>query len=293
MDINSTPLWTALVTPLNENGSIDREGLQNLVRAQEAAGNGLLILGSTGEALNLSLEERKEVLEFCLSLNPKVPTMVGVGGSELQATLEWINYLEGKNVDAYLMVTPLYAKPGEEGQYHWFKTLMDRSTRPVMLYNVPGRTCMPLNHNTVQRLADHKNLWAIKEASGSTEEFAQYRKDAPNARVYSGDDALMPDFSDLGASGLISVASNVWPSATHTYVKQCLEKRFNDKELWDRASNSLFAASNPVPAKRLLWERKEIASKIMKAPLSDLDLNNADELLACDSLINGWEAANE
>lgn len=288
MNFKSPHLWTALVTPLTENCEIEYSDLKKLVEQQVEAKNGLLILGSTGEALNLSLTDRKKIVETVLSWKPAAPIMVGVGGAELAATKEWVEWLNTKAIDAMLMVTPHYAKPGDEGQYHWFKTLMDTSTKPVMLYNVPGRTAKELSLKAVERLAGHANFWAIKEASGSVEKFKGYLKTAGGAPVFCGDDGLMPEFAAAGSAGLVSVASNVWPKQTNLYVAQCLDKTFDAKSLWEKAADSLFIASNPVPAKRLLWERKDIRFKTMMPPLSDKDMTDSTPLLKADAEVNQW-----
>ncbi len=290
--INNYPLWTALITPLDAEGRLDIPSLTKLIKEQDSANNGLLLLGSTGEALNLSLNERKKVLETALALKLSVPIMVGVGGQNIEETSDWIKYLEGLKVDCYLMVTPIYAKPGEEGQYLWFKTLMDLSSRPVMLYNIPGRAGVALNHSSVKRLKQHPNAWAIKEASGSNAEFAKYREDAPNMKIYSGDDAMLPDHVKLGASGLISVASNIWPLETNLYTKLALTGELTSQseegKLWQEASNSLFIASNPVPAKALLYKLKKINTPQMKLPLSNKDLASTDLLEKNNKNICDW-----
>ena len=171
MNLNQYKLWTAVVTPLNEKHQVDYETLTHIIKDQCEANNGLLILGSTGEALNITLDEKKKIVEHVIKLNPSSPVMVGVGGHQLQETMEWVNYLETQKIQAYLMVTPLYAKPGPIGQFQWFKSLMDVATKPVMLYNVPGRTAVALASEAVAQLSHHKNFWAIKEASGSVEKF--------------------------------------------------------------------------------------------------------------------------
>lgn len=288
MELSNYKLWTALVTPFNTDLTVDFDSLKTLVQEQIDAQNGLLILGSTGEALNIGLEDRKKIVEYVLSLNPNLPIMIGVGGHNLNDTKAWVNYLETQNINAYLMVTPLYAKPGDEGQYQWFKVLMDEVSRPVMLYNVPGRTGISLSLSAVARLKDHKNYWAIKEASGSVEKFKEYLSTSDNKPVYCGDDGLMPDFANNGAAGLISVASNVWPSATHTYVKQCLNKTFDAKELWERAANSMFIASNPVPAKAFLQHQNRITNNTMMPPLSATDLNDLAPIKVANEKVNSW-----
>lgn len=293
MQLNDFPLWTAVITPMDENGQVHYDDLLKVLKAQDSAKNGLLILGSTGEALNLDMDESKKILEYTLSQNLKSPIMVGVGGINLGQTREWINYLETLKIDAYLLVTPLYAKPGTKGQYNWFKDLMDLSTRPCMLYNVPSRTGIKMSFEAVSMLKDHKNLWAIKEASGSTEDFAKYVECAPNSRVYSGDDALLAEFAPLGCKGLVSVAANVWPEQTHRYVEKALDGSLKEKSLWSECSNSLFLASNPIPVKALMAHDGQISTGILREPLTHTDLESINELVSSHSKINEWFSENK
>ncbi|WPU63421.1 4-hydroxy-tetrahydrodipicolinate synthase [Peredibacter starrii] len=288
MNLNNYALWTAVVTPLLENSTVDFESLTRVVNEQDSSDNGLLILGSTAEALNLNLAQRMSIIEHVVKMKPASPIMVGVGGNLLEEQKEWITYLERLNVHAYLLVTPHYAKPGPIGQYNWFKALMDHSTRPCMLYNVPGRTAVAMSTEAVSRLSNHRNFWAIKEASGSVEKFKEYLKAAGGKAVYCGDDALMPDFANAGSAGLVSVASNAWPKETHLYVEQCLKKTFDAKELWTKASNSLFVCSNPVPVKRLLAERGVIRTPVMMAPLSHEDMTSATPVLEAHAAVTRW-----
>jgi 4-hydroxy-tetrahydrodipicolinate synthase len=258
------------------------------VNQQVEAHNGLLILGSTAEALNLSLKDRKAIIEHVVNMKPSMPIMVGVGGNLLEEQKEWMTYLETLPVHAYLLVTPHYAKPGPKGQFEWFKALMDTSTRPCMLYNVPGRTGVAMSVEAVTRLNGHRNFWAIKEASGSVDKFKEYLGAAGGKQVFCGDDALMPDFANAGSAGLVSVASNAWPRETHLYVEQCLKKTFDAKELWTKASNSLFVCSNPVPVKRLMFERGVIRSAKMAAPLSSDDMTSAEPVMTAHEAVTSW-----
>jgi 4-hydroxy-tetrahydrodipicolinate synthase len=292
MNVTNYTLWTAIVTPLDQASHVDYRALSSIVRDQEEAGNGLLVLGSTAEALNLPLSEKKKIVDHVISMNPKIPIMVGVGGHQLEETLEWISFLETKMINAYLMVTPIYAKPGPVGQYNWFKTLMDAVTKPVMLYNVPGRSAVAMSTEAVAKLSGHKNFWSIKEASGSVEKFKEYLKAANGKAVYCGDDALMPDFALAGASGLVSVASNAWPKETNLYVQKCLNKTFDDKQLWTDAANSLFVASNPVPVKRLMFENGKIQTALMVAPLSHEDMQDATPVLKANEQVRNWFQRN-
>lgn len=288
MNLNDYSLWTALVTPLTPGLQVDYPSLERLVREQEEAGNALLVLGSTGEALNLDLETRKEIVQFVISLKPKTPIMVGVGGHGLPAQRAWAAWLETQQIDAYLMVTPIYAKPGDHGQYEWFKVLMDDVTRPVMLYNVPSRAGKPLSYEAVRRLNTHPNFWAIKEASGSADIMKEYLCAANGGKVYCGDDGLLPEFVATGAVGLVSVASNTWPKETHLYVTQNLNKKFDAKELWTAAANSLFVASNPVPAKALLAKEGRINHDTMMPPLSTKDLRDLGVVEQSTSRVRTW-----
>lgn len=289
-NLDEYPLWTALITPMNEDESVNYDDLGKLLKEQEEAKNGILILGSTGESLNLTLNEKKDILKFVTEQNLSVPIMVGVGGAEIQGTKAWVEYLNTLPIHATLMVTPLYAKPETEGQYQWFRTLMDTCNHPVMLYNVPSRTGKGLCFDAVRRLNQHPQFWAIKEASGSVDDFKRYVENAGGKPVLSGDDGLLPAFAEHGCRGLVSVASNAWPAATHEYVVQALEKKLSkeDASLWDACSGALFCVSNPIPVKRLIREEGRISHPHLRLPLSHKDLSQAATVLEASTRINDW-----
>lgn len=294
MNLNETILWTAVITPLDREGRVDVHSLETLLHQQESARNGILVLGSTGEALNLDAAERNQILDFTQSLGLRVPIMVGVGGIHMEDTLAWVRSLESRPVHAYLLVTPLYAKPGRHGQTAWFQQLLDASTRPCMIYNIPSRTGKALEHETVKDLQSHPRFWAIKEASGSEQEFSKYRAEAPRALLMSGDDALTPAFGRLGANGLVSVASNVWPEAAQRITRLSIEKKLSaeDETMWKECSNALFLASNPVPVKRLMAELGIIATAETRLPLSARDLESAERLLEAHRRVTAWYERN-
>lgn len=286
-------LWTAVVTPLLRNGQLSLPDLERLLRRQEAAGNGVIVLGSTGEGLNLSEEERRRVVSFACSLNLSVPVMCGVGGHDLPSALAWIGFLETLPLHGYLMVTPIYSKPGEHGQHAWFSALLEASTRPCMLYNVPSRTGCLLNKNAVRRLAGHPRFWAIKEASGSVEHFRDYvAAVGTSVDVYSGDDPLMLEFAPLGAKGLVSVASNAWPEATRAYTERALAGQLtsDDDSLWKAASAALFTAANPIPVKALLAAEGHISAPTVKLPLHADDMPPIRPLADLSARVNAWHA---
>lgn len=290
MNLNDYPLWTAIVTPFLEDGSLDKQSFAGLLKEQEEARNGVLVLGSTGEALNLTSEEKNGVLNFALEQELTVPVMIGVGGSDLESTTKWIEHLNTLPIQSMLLVTPLYAKPETEGQYLWFKKLLDTAKHPCMLYNVPSRTGKSLSYDAVRRLAGHENFWALKEASGSVEDFKKYRESAPSIDIYSGDDGMLPAFCEHGCKGLVSVSSNAWPKQTAEYVRQSINGKLTsgDASLWDACASALFCVSNPIPVKRLLKEENRIKTAVLKLPLSHLDLSQAATVLEASTRINNW-----
>ncbi len=289
MNLKDHNLWTALVTPMKSDGSIEFEDLEFLVRKQEEAGNGILLIGSTGEGLALDEDDKRSVIYFVKGLNPSVPIMAGVGGFNLENQVSWIKDCTQEGVDAFLLVTPLYAKPGLHGQVHWFQKLMDASGKPCMLYNIPSRTGSKLQPEALEMLSSHEKLWAVKEASGNIAEYEQFRKTTPDVPLYSGDDGLLPYFSVSGCNGLVSVAANVWPEETSRYTKLCLA---NETEtifpVWNNAVKALFSAPNPVPAKVLLAHKKWIKYDTVRPPLSTLEVANIEPLLAADKKIRQW-----
>ncbi|NBB76002.1 MAG: 4-hydroxy-tetrahydrodipicolinate synthase [Bacteroidetes bacterium] len=285
----NTPLWTALITPFDEKGDIHFDDLESIVRLQEHAGNGILLLGSTGEGLALGDDEKKSVVDFVTGLKPSVPLMAGVGGFNLKHQQEWVQYLNESEVDALLPVMPLYAKPGLAGQVLWFRSILDAAKKPCMLYNIPSRTGAKLNPEVLSKLADHPNMWAVKEASGSVVEYQALKKSAPGIEFYSGDDALLPFFATAGCSGLVSVSSNVWPDETRAYVEESLNGQTQNLfPLWSDAVKALFSSPNPVPVKVLMKEKGMIQTSVLRPPLTADDTPDRDRLLASDNAIKHW-----
>lgn len=282
-------LWTALITPMDEGGKIDYESMQTLIQRQEDAGNGILLIGSTGEGLALSDDEKRDVVEFAASLKPEVPLMVGVGGMNIDIQESWIQHCNSLSVDAYLLVTPLYAKPGPKGQTEWFQRLLDASDKPCMIYNIPSRTGIELPPSVVESLRNHNNFWSVKEASGQLSAYQKLRQTAPEIPLFSGDDALVAFFKPAGCAGLVSVAANVWPEETALYVEKCLAGETKSLfPLWNRAVEALFSASNPIPVKLLLHEKGIIASPELRLPLIKDELNDLSVLIAIDKEIETW-----
>lgn len=290
-NLNAFPLWTALVTPFLENNHIDFASLKEIATVQAKAGNGLLLLGSTGEGLALTNAEQLSIVEFVCDLQLNVPIMVAVGGYNLPDQINWIERCNTLDIDCFLLATPLYAKPGVVGQTQWFEALLDAANFPCMLYNVPSRSGVEIPVQTLQNIQNHPNCWAMKEASGDLNKFLNYRESCPNIALYSGEDAMLPYLVPAGAKGLVSVCSNAWPQATQTYVQLCLAGQTQTMfPLWNNAVDALFSVANPIPVKVLMQQQHAIQTPILRAPLTHLELANNSELLAFDKQINQWLA---
>ena len=291
-DINQFPLWTAIITPLGVDGRVDYESLQRIVRIQEDSGNGIVLLGSTGEALNLDLNEKKSIVSYVCKLRPTVPIIVGAGAHNIRAVFSWLQYLEDHPVSGYMFSTPMYAKPEDIGQYKWFRALLDYSSRPCILYNVPGRTAKELSLEAVRKLSSHQNFWAIKEASGTIENYKEYKSAIKGQKLFSGDDGMLPAFSEISCDGLISVAANVWPKAINTFVQKCLDNDLSGSQRIVDACASLFHVSNPIPVKALMYKKEIINSPYLRLPLDHEDLKEMQNLLDADSTIKNWLKEN-
>ncbi|OIQ46489.1 MAG: 4-hydroxy-tetrahydrodipicolinate synthase [Gammaproteobacteria bacterium MedPE] len=289
LDVTDFTLWTALVTPFDDDGQIDFDNLSLLVDQQAAAGNGLLLVGSTGEGLALTESEQESIVRFVCNKVPATPIMVGVGGFDLTAQKNWISRCNTLPIDAYLLTAPLYAKPGPVGQTQWFRALLQATDKPCMIYNVPSRTGIELSPAALAQLLDEDNFWSIKEASGSPVKFSEFKKALPDIAIYSGDDALLPEFSLLGAAGLVSVCANVWPQATQLYVEQCLSTpqstAFN---LWRGAIETLFSVANPIPLKVLMHQLGQINSPLLRAPLTHEELTCLEAITQAHYQITQW-----
>ncbi|NMP30325.1 4-hydroxy-tetrahydrodipicolinate synthase [Thalassotalea sp. M1531] len=283
------PLWTALVTPFTDSGEIDFASLSRIARQQSAAGNGLLILGSTGEALSLSAEQQFGIIQYITELSLNVPIMLGVGGYQLIQQLEWIERCNELAIDAYLLGAPLYAKPGPVGQEQWFTALLNASNKPCMLYNVPSRSGVSLSVSTLANLQHHEKCWALKEASADIEQFLQYRNACPELHLFSGEDALMPYLATAGASGLVSVSANAWPEATHLYVRQCLDSATDNVfPVWHQSIAALFTVANPIPVKVLMHENGDIDTPFLQPPLTHHEIIDKQALFDANDAIHSW-----
>lgn len=246
-------LGVALVTPFNADGSLDFEGLQNLVEHQiENNVDYLVVQGTTGEVATLTNEEKQDVLDFVVKINnSRLPIVLGVGGNNTSAIVNTLKKLSIDNLDGILSVSPYYNKPSQEGIYQHYKAISNATKLPIILYNVPGRTMSNMLPSTTIRLAkDFQNIVAIKEASGNLEQVMEIILNKPDHfLVISGDDALTLPILASGGDGLISVVSNAFPRQSANLVHSAIEgnmeqARKSHYQLFE-IINALFADGNP------------------------------------------------
>lgn len=250
----------ALVTPFTQENTVDYAALGNIIDSVIAGGVDFLVaLGTTAETPTLTKAEKKQVLDFILDHNQdRLPVVVGIGDYSTQALLDTLAAYPMDRVSGILSVAPYYNKPSQEGIYQHFKTLALATDKPIILYNVPGRTVTNILPETVVRLAnDFKNIVAIKEASGNIPQCMELVAIAPaHFTVLSGDDNLILAQAAIGMKGVISVAANSYPAAFCAMVKHALKNEMTEARqlhysLLHRI-NLLFVEGNPTGVKYAL-----------------------------------------
>lgn len=245
---------TALITPFKKK-EVDYEAFATLVDRQIEAGIDFLVpLGTTGETPCLEDEERIKVLQIAREHSKGRPVVAGGGTNSLHHTIRSMKMLEPYGVDAFLIVVPYYNKPTQEGQYQYFKAVAESTDKPVVLYNVPGRTGANMSAETTLRLAEIDNIVAVKEASGNRVQIEEILRNAPeDFLVLSGNDDDTLWMMENGGAGIISVASNIAPAHLAEFVHAAADGDFAKAHELQAALIPLFAncfvESNPIPAK--------------------------------------------
>jgi 4-hydroxy-tetrahydrodipicolinate synthase len=274
--------FTALVTPFRDGG-IDVSAFEQLIDSQIAAGiTGIVAIGTTGESPTLSHEERDEVIRVAVTrANKRCLVFAGTGSNSTEHAIDLTKNAENLGVDAALLVAPYYNKPSQQGLFRHFKAIADTTRLPIMLYNIPGRCGVDIIPETVARLAKEcRNIVSIKEASGSVERIGELRRHLPDAfTILSGDDSLTLPFMTLGAVGVVSVASNLFPSEVCALVRACESGDLKTAEKLHRRLlplfKDLFIEPNPVPVKAALGWRGTMSSEV-RLPLCEMsEANNA------------------
>ena len=220
--MNFTGTYTALVTPF-KNGEVDYGTLKNLVKIQVDAGvEGLVPVGTTGESPTLSVDEHLKVIETVVNTASGTCSVIaGTGANSTSEAVHLTKMAKKAGADATLQVTPYYNKPTQEGLYRHFSTVADECGLPVVLYNVPGRSGIPIPIDVIKRLSSNPLIQCVKEAGGSVDRVSAI-KDISDIAILSGDDALLVPMMAVGAVGVISLASNLIPEKVKTLVDLCL-----------------------------------------------------------------------
>ena len=253
---NLTGAMTALITPI-KNNKLDSEGYARLIKRQIDNGITTVVpVGTTGESATLNHSEHKECIAIAVDVckGTDATVLAGAGSNATAEAIDLAKFAQHEGADAILCVTPYYNKPSQEGLYQHYKAIARAVELPLMLYNVPGRTAVDMNTETVKRLFDEvDNVYAIKEATGSMERTVELLAKIPDLKVISGDDAINYPLMAAGAHGTISVTGNLLPNFISTLVNAVekgdfdVAKLTNDR-LYD-INSVMFVESNPIPIK--------------------------------------------
>jgi len=281
-------LLTAMVTPMNQDGSINYDAMADFADwLIDNGSDGLVVCGTTGESPTISTEEKLELFRTVVRrVNKRVPVIAGTGSNNTAGTIELTKAAEATGVDGFLVVGPYYNKPPQEGFYQHFKAIANATELPMIVYNVPGRTSSNILPQTVVRLAqDCKNIVAIKEAAGCVSQVAELYSVLPeDFSIYSGDDMLILPFMSVGATGLISVVSNtggqLLQELMQAYeagkVKEAMD--LNAKML--PVAKAMFITTNPIPVKEAVSMLTPINAGPVRLPL--VPMSAAEKEKVCD-----------
>jgi 4-hydroxy-tetrahydrodipicolinate synthase len=276
--------FTAIVTPFRE-GEIDVPALETLIQGQIADGvTGVVAVGTTGESPTLTAAEREQVIRIAVEVGKgRCQVLAGTGSNSTSATITATRAAEKMGVDGMLVVAPYYNKPNQEGLFRHFQAIAQATSVPIMLYNIPGRCAVDIGPETVERLAmDCANIVSIKEAGGSVDRVSELRARLPEAfTILSGDDALTLPFLSVGAVGVVSVASNLFPAEVVALVqafrtgdtKSAREMHIKMLPIF----KDLFIEPNPVPVKTALSWRDAMSAEC-RLPLCEMSAANQARL---------------
>ncbi len=265
----------ALVTPFDEQDRVDYAALTRLIQYHVDAGSdGLVVAGTTGESATLSREEHIELIDRSVEISDgRLPIIAGTGSNSTSQTVELSLAVETSGIAAFLIVVPYYNKPVQEGIFQHFSAVADAVNKPVMLYNVPGRTVADMLPETVARLAEHENIFGIKEATGDIDRLQQIKAlVGDDFRFYSGDDFTVLPFIEHGGHGVVTVSGNVAPAAMAELCKLAMAGNLTEAKSLDDSlqalNTALFVESNPIPVKWALQRMGLIAPHI-RLPLTE------------------------
>lgn len=278
-------VFTAIITPFNEDGNLGEESLKNLIDFNIENGvSGIVPCGTTGESPTLDHVEHDKVIELTVNhVNKRVPVIAGTGSNCTKEAIRLTKHAEHAGVDGVLLVNPYYNKPTQEGLYRHFKAIADSVKIPCIIYNIKGRTGVNVETSTLMRLANEcKNIVAVKEASGDLNQMKDVIAQRPEGfSVLSGDDNITLDLIKAGGDGVISVASNIVPDKMSHMVKSALEGNFDEAEKINNELAPLFEAefieTNPIPIKYML-SLKGMCKEVYRLPICELRPENKEKI---------------
>ncbi|WP_213318195.1 4-hydroxy-tetrahydrodipicolinate synthase [Chlamydiifrater volucris] len=287
----------ACVTPFLDTGEVDFGSLIRVLRCAEKVSGGILLFGSTGEGMALSLSEKLQIVQYACDQYLSVPILLGVPGIDSSGAKKLMRACDSFPIQGYLLTTPIYSKPGVHGQIDWFRNLMRSTMLPIILYNIPGRCGSPLYSEVVRSLSTESNFYGVKDASGSPSSCKEFSSICSKCKVFCGDDVLLQDFLNHGASGWINVSGNVWPEVASKYYG-FLKQRIDRKELmedrpWRDACSLLSSGGNPVSVKVVLERLGVIKSATVREPLSVLDFPPHNDIEFIHNELMSWSRSLE
>lgn len=267
--------FTAIITPFLKE-KVDYESLEKLIEYQIAQGiDGLVPCGTTGESPTLSETEKEKVIRFIIEkVGKRVKVIAGTGGNCTASSVKKSIDSKKMGVDAILLVAPYYNKPTQEGLFQHYSTIAKAvgDDVEVILYNIPGRSVINIEIDTIKRLFEIKNITTIKEAAGDVDYASRVLKSVPQAHLLSGNDSLNLPLYAIGGAGCISVVSNIYPHLVKKMWEYAENSNMKDAtklhySLWNLCE-SLFQETNPIPIKEACYQKKLIASPELRLPMT-------------------------
>ena len=276
----------ALVTPFDDDNRVDYAALKRLIDFHVAEGSdGLVIAGTTGESATLAKDEHIELVTRAVDIAAgRLPVIAGTGSNSTAQTVDLSVAVGDTGIHGYLVVVPYYNKPVQEGMYRHFSTIADAVDKPVMLYNVPGRTVADLLPETVARLARHDNIWAIKEATGDIGRLRDIQAVVPaDFGLFSGDDFTVLPFIEQGGHGVVTVSGNVVPGQMAELCRLASAGEHDKAKAIDGRlqplNKALFVESNPIPVKWAVNQMGLISPHI-RLPLTEFSEQYHEQMRA-------------
>ena len=276
-------VFTALLTPF-KNGELDEVSFRSFIDFQIESGiHGLVPVGTTGESPTVSHDEHKLAVEICIDqANKKVPVIAGTGSNNTAEAIELTNHACEKGADAALVVTPYYNKPNQEGLYAHYKAIAENSDIPILIYNIPGRSIVDMNLETMNKLFQIKNIIGVKDATSDISRVFKYKSIIGDGfNQLSGEDATTLAYMTYGGHGSISVTSNIAPKLCSDFMNLCLAGKFdeaskiNDKLM--KLHECLFIEPSPGPVKYAA-EKLGLMSSELRLPLVEISKNTKDRV---------------